>query len=67
MELIVLDLEVMPYLLGVLGLTLLWQLHSLSTTAGRIRVVNFWALLSRRTAATPSTHGNIEDNVDAPK
>ncbi len=62
MELIV--LEVMPYLLGVLGLTLLWELHSLSTTAGRIRAVNFWELLSRRTAATTSTHGDIHGAVN---
>ncbi len=60
MELIV--LKVMPYLLGVLGLFLIWELHSLSIIAGRIRPVSFWELLSRRTAATTSTHG-----VDAPK
>ncbi len=53
MELIV--PEVMPNMLGVLGLFLIWELHSLSVTAGRIRGVNFWELLPIRTAATTSS------------
>jgi len=34
--------EIMPFLLGLLGCLLAWQLHDLSVRAGRIRAVDFW-------------------------
>lgn len=34
--------EVMPYLLGILGLLLIWQFHRLQVMAGRIQAVDFW-------------------------
>ncbi len=34
--------EFMPYLLGLLGLLLIWQFHQLQVMAGRIQAVDFW-------------------------
>ena len=34
--------DYVPYLLGVLGLLLIWQLHQIQVTAGRIQSNNFW-------------------------
>ena len=34
--------DYVPYLLAVLGLLLIWQLHQIQITAGRIKSNNFW-------------------------
>ena len=34
--------NIMPHLLGVLGLLLLWQYHQMQVMAGRIQAVDFW-------------------------
>lgn len=36
--------EYFPYLLGILGLLLIWELHQIQVTAGRINASNFWDL-----------------------
>ena len=34
--------EFVPYLLAILGLLLIWQLHQMQVAAGRIQAVDFW-------------------------
>ena len=34
--------EVIPYLVAVLGLLVVWEVHQIAVRAGRIKAVNFW-------------------------
>lgn len=35
--------EIVPYFLAILGLLLLWELHNIQVSAGRIRAVDIWS------------------------
>jgi hypothetical protein len=35
--------DIVPYLLGILGLLLVWQVHDIQVRAGRIKAVDVWA------------------------
>lgn len=49
--------DIMPYLLGVLGLLLIWQFYKLQVLAGRIQAVDFWD----RSGTRMFIHSTIQD------
>ena len=49
--------DIMPYLLGVLGLLLVWQFYKLQVLAGRIQAVDFWD----RSGTRMFIHSTVQD------
>ncbi len=49
--------DIMPYLLGVLGLLLVWQFYKLQVMAGRIQAVDFWD----RSGTRMFIHSTVQD------
>lgn len=50
--------DVTPYLLGVLGLLLVWQFYKLQVLAGRIQAVDFWD----RSGTRMFIHSTVQDD-----